>query len=460
MSMSTKLKREKDIISRRVKEYQNAVTDNYAKYFQGSPTYITYFQLIPAMSTQDNDLDAVHSLTGNNSPNKYKRIEDVACYGVDLMSIETEISEAGMRASSTGEMYFLPNSIVPTTNDFFFFDTDGLRDHMFAVKDVQFDRATQNKFYRVSYGLYPENSDEILNNIEDDYQFIYSNIGGKDQTVIRKVDALSAERGKELYDALTDKFSKMFYDVEMDYFIHNMQHPSTKKMVNLWNPYVQKFIHNNGLLRKYNDTILSEFFIQDINSFEMDGIFNDAVYDNSLFRIIETQGEITEEHNYYGFAQADVKKVFALPFFCSSKTYNEIEFAGESKGFYLYAYPILEKMDKSVIEAIEAKMIYNPDDDHPNGTVLYQDDHLPPSGIIKIIDGHPVNVSITKQIVKESDDVVFRTVAEFLDDTFVLSDDFYKDINKYNFKKDLKSFIFMPIILYIIKEKIDAVVDN
>lgn len=457
---TTKLKREKDIISRRVKEYQNAVTDNYAKYFQGSPTYITYFQLIPAMSTQDNDLDAVHSLTGNNSPNKYKRIEDVACYGVDLMSIETEISEAGMRSSSTGEMYFLPNSIIPTTNDFFFFDTDGLRDHMFAVKDVQFDRATQNKFYRVSYGLYPENSDEILNNIEDDYQFIYSNIGGKDQTVIRKVEALSAERGKELYDSLTDKYSKMFYDVEMDYFIYGMQHPKTRKMVNLWNPYVQKFIHNNNLLRKYNDTIMSEFYIQDINSFELEGVFDDSSYDNSIFRIIETHGEITEDHNYYGFAQIDIKKIFALPFFCSAKTYNEINFAGDSKGFYLYAYPILEKMNMSVVEAIEEGLVYSVSNEYQEGDILYADNQLPPSGIIKIINGQPIDVSITKRIVKDSDNVIFRTIAEFLDDCFSLSDDFYKAINTYNFKKDLKSFILMPIILYIIKENIDAVVEN
>ena len=79
-----------------------------------------------------------------------------------------------------------------------------------TIRVSDFDRAAPNKYYRVSYTLYPNNADEILSNVEDEYELEYNNIGGEETTIIKKSDARLIEGAKKLIDGIIERYIKRF----------------------------------------------------------------------------------------------------------------------------------------------------------------------------------------------------------------------------------------------------------
>ena len=154
--MADKLRRAKDIIKKNVTSYLNATTNSqYLLYFEGSPTYITYYQLDSTASLMDAGLEAVNSLIGANTPKKYKKIFEVPIYGVDALDVSNELSERGLEAMVNGEFMMLPNTVRPYPGDFFTFEYEGLEPHLFKINDVQYDKITPEKYFRCLYSLYP-----------------------------------------------------------------------------------------------------------------------------------------------------------------------------------------------------------------------------------------------------------------------------------------------------------------
>ena len=74
-NMADKLTRAKDILKNNLSTYLETTTNSaYLTYFEGSPTYLIYYQLDNSATLQDGALETVHSLVGANTPNKYKKI--------------------------------------------------------------------------------------------------------------------------------------------------------------------------------------------------------------------------------------------------------------------------------------------------------------------------------------------------------------------------------------------------
>jgi hypothetical protein len=345
--MSQKLRRQKDLIRRKTSEYIEATTQDYAKYLEGSPTYITYYRLDDIATKQDSSLENVHSLTGSNTPNKYQKINDVVIYGVDALDISNEINEKGLQSMVNGEFIMLPDTIKPYPGDFFTFDYEGISDHLFRIDEVQFDRASPKKFYRLSYALYPNNADEIFNNISDDYVLNYDAIGGSVATVIKKASQETAERAKDLVDSLINKFTELYYDEDLDVFALdtiNLFSDSESEKLHIWSPYLQKFLHDNKVLEKYNREILEEFYIVDINERSNPDFFKDKAYRESFFRKIETQDpNLTFQNSLMGVVMNyDMNKIRNLPFFHTQEDYR-IGRVFDGNEFYFESFHILNQ---------------------------------------------------------------------------------------------------------------------
>ena len=139
-----------------------------------------------------------------------------------------------------------------------------MRDHIFRIDDVQFDRATAKKFYRVSFAIYPDAPD-FTNINTDGYVMEYSNIGGQEVTILKKTDAVHAEKLKLLVDGLIDKYVKSYYDEDMDCFTFTTADPTIGESISIWSAYLQKFMKDNNVLSKYKRSLLEEIYITDIS---------------------------------------------------------------------------------------------------------------------------------------------------------------------------------------------------
>ena len=319
--MADRLRRQRDIITRKTNSYLNATTKAYTEMYDGTPTFVTYYQIDSANSTEDVGLEAVNSLTGSDCPLKYRKIEDVKVYGIDALDVSNEISERGLISAVSGDFVIKPNSIIPSAGDFFTFDYEGMEDHLFRVNDVQFDKITPEKYYKCSFSLYPYNTDDILNNVSGDFNMTYNQDGssGGESSVISSSDAGTSEATKALVDNLIEKYETMFYDEDTDSFIYS------DSDINYWSPYLQRFLHDTKALSKYNQELLTEIYIGNINESDYPSVFKEKFYRDSLFKnIISKNPKLTFDQTFMSVDKVDLKYIRNLPYFNSPLKYRVI----------------------------------------------------------------------------------------------------------------------------------------
>jgi hypothetical protein len=502
--MSDKIRRAKDLIGRRTENYVQATTQAYAKYFEGSPVYITYYRLDDIATKQDSSLENVHSLVGKNSPNKYQKIEDVVIYGVDVLDIMNEINEKGLQSLISGDFVLLPDTIQPYPGDFFVFDMEGMREHLFRVDAVQFDRATPKKFYRVSYAIYPDNADIVFGNLVTDaqgkemtYVMNYDNIGiAGGQAVITKTAAVNAESAKKLVDGLIDKFANLFYDEDMDTFVFMTTNYEKAIDMAIWSPYLQKFLHNNKVLQKFNREILTEFYINDIGQRSNPDFFRDLGYRNSIFRKIETQDKrLSFENSFMSVLKLfNLKDTRNLPFFHSTLDYKLADVHSDNS-FFFEAFHILEQEYHQTFESHPITHKFIAEDDISDnesaindGDILYQVSTISafvPIDVYKVFGDHILSISFsflsktteeltqfflshgyTNSEIPEvlsvinsylADQFLFSIIRNYLKGTLNLTQELIVSLNDHFYDISFKTYILLPIVIYILKQKIKEV---
>jgi len=477
--MADRLRRQRDAYKKKINDYIKASAVDYVKYWEGSPTYVTYYQLDQVATTQDVGLESVNSLVGRDSPNRYKRIYNAVLYGIDAQSIANEINERGFTSNVTGEFTMLPDSITPYPGDFFSIDLEGFEEHLFKVNEVQTDRITPKKFYRCQYNLYPNNADSILNNIEDDYELQYSNIGGEDSTIIKKATALSNERAEKLVDKLIDRFTNLFYNDDMDTFLFYDRTNNTY----YWSPYLQHFLHENKVIQKFSPDFMKEIYISDINERDFQNIYNDLLYRDSIFRAVETQDKSMLENNllsnFINVEGANLKSTRNLPFFQSSLNFSllspvESSSSNNENNYEMHTYckPLL--FDDVIFGDVpHTRKVHKMDDLHlarlapylKVGDIVYECKYheLNITKICRVTENNGFQVKVEdigmSVLLNESTtnkgSELFEVVRDFVNNKLRLDDNLFEKLNNAYYSNDLKDYILMPLAVFCIKKQLE-----
>lgn len=483
--MADRLRREKDILKKRTSSFLEATTSShYLKYFEGSPTFITYYQLDVNDSTHDIGLETVSSFIGENCPKKYKKINEVQVWGVDPLSVSNDLSERGLLSTISGELLFLPNSIKPFAGDIFGFEYEGLETHLFRITDVQFDKASPTKFFRCQFELLNVNSEDILPNINSEYYVQYDSESGSNTGDIKLVSAADAAKNQSietLSDALIEKYIKLFYNDDLDTFLY-----SSRDGLSYWSPYLQHFLHETKALSKTSNDILTEIYIMDINEVDNPDIFSEEAYRNSIFRAVEIQDDtIRFEDNFISLDPYDLKSTRNLPFFMSPLKFKLVtpilKIEGEDNpALYLNSIPLFFGDEKHTFMDVDHyHKVHILDDLHiarldgylHDGDILYECNRheLEPTKISMAIevedDGEKFleinNISIEK-FMKLSEELpsymkhseIFDIIRKYLNNKLIITDDIITNLNKYYYKQSLDMYILIPMIIHILKESV------
>jgi hypothetical protein len=544
--MSDKVRRQKDLISRTIDKYKSTTLTDYAKYFEGSPTYITYYQLDMDATKQDTNLENVHSLVGSSTPNKYKLIHDVVIYGVDALSVSNEISEKGLQSLISGDFVLLPDSIRPYPGDFFKFDDLELQEHLFRVNDVQYDKASPRKFFRCQYSLWQDNSNILgeqtpegtYKNVSDEFVLDYDSIGGETSAIIKKADAAVADKIKLMVDGLIERYMTLFYDEDMDTFtfkypgeaiatgynsssstlvagqpvhsvgvsndgwygimplsigdsknqlfgtvINDIGPNNTGQitlaqptMINLWSPYLQKFIHNHKVMEKYESEFMKEIYINDINESTDRGVFSDVAYYNSIFRKVEILEPLTFENTFMnvnlGF---NLRNSRNLPFFHGTQDYKILQVNTNALA-YRESFHLIYQTQDNPLSLLEAKYrIVNPNpgqeiqinsDEYLVGDLIYEVTGFgEPLGVYRKINSNltgsliPVGFNEPLDLTGE---VLYNIISRYsISDKadpryLVVSVELLTQVNSLLLISSLKNYILMPIVIHILKERVKS----
>lgn len=494
----SKIRREKDLIRNTTERFLKATTQDYVRYFEGSPTHLIYYQLDSEASKQDTSLESVHSLFGRNSPLKYKLIDNVIVYGLDAIDVSNQLDDVGLRSTIDGEFVFLPDSISPSAGDFFIFDYDGMREHLFRIEDVQFDKATPKKFYRCSFKIYPLNESgdgsmtDFIENISDEYTLQYENIGGKETTILKKSVAATAESLMLLSDSLIDEYTSVFYDEDMDSFLFRYYDETAQSLIGVWSPYLRKFIHKNKVLKKYEKKILEEIFIMDVNEREILP-YSEVSYRNSLFKKVETQdSNLTFNNTFMGLGFYDLQEMRNLPFshidepFKSLSVHETLRTDTNGITFFMSAFHLLYRGVEDYYSLPTTKKFSDPAElgttiDVLPGDLLYRYGEtlgeMVPTEVYRAsvnsetleVDIYPAGfndmVNETYTWDKYLEDDLFKIIRSYLRGKLIITEDLTAKLtdmvdspeivlNDIYIEENVRNYILIPLVIHIFKQNI------
>lgn len=251
---------EDELIKNRVDDYLDKSTSQFTKFLETTPNFVTYYQYDTVNSTLDKGLEGVEKHIGSHSPNKFNRIEKFPIYGIDTMSLSQELEETGMKTTYEGDAIVLPNTIRPYPGDCFSFDS--LSDlYLFRINGVTNDTIRNKPFYRVSFSLYRKLPDENYMDefVTDELVSIFSNIGGRSESIITKSDYMIADQIDQISEELIKRYTRNFY-------FKNLNVIALKCYCGtyLFNRYLTKFIMDNELF-KIEKGFRTDYYLTDIN---------------------------------------------------------------------------------------------------------------------------------------------------------------------------------------------------
>lgn len=248
----------------------------------GEPVKVTWFNINDKHTTEDEGLGTTDSLIGKNSSFRFNRVEGLPAYNImeAMQQLELVLDENGVMDTTLEiEPILLPNTIIPTPNDYMIYHLKQGRDVVFRANDFKIVTTNVNGYYKVPMHLVDIDSEEYIDKLDhqiiNDMKVIVDNIGTNESCiVVNKVyDKILAIK-KIAAQAFSD-YVDMFFVKRYNSFILRGYNDN----FTIYDPYLTKFILNNKLVDCY-DELIQPAIIEQGDEFR-------GEYNKTIFRAIE-----------------------------------------------------------------------------------------------------------------------------------------------------------------------------
>jgi len=257
----------------------------------------------------------------------------------------------------------------------------------------------------------------------------------------------------------------------MDVFTYrtaNTNENITSLYMHIWSPYLQKFLYRNDILKTYNVGILEEFYVPDITEGSNPYVFKNKAYRDGLFRKIEIQNpDLTLVDSFMNVAiNYDMNETRNLPFFHQAEAYRvgSMYYGAASwfDAFHILEHEYTDRLQTYPSTHKALDLIDLDENIVTEGHVAYvMENDIIPTDIVKVIDDAYVSIAFNSLMVDSpavtaylADYPLLSIIKDYLNDTLVLSDELLTTLNNYYYDIEFKDYIFMPIIIFIIKKLI------
>lgn len=270
-------------------------------------------------------------------------------------------------------------------------------------------------------------------------------------------------------------------------------------------PYIQKFIHDNKVVKKTDKKVMTEIYVQDVFEGSSNKLyFTNSAYKNSIFYKVQTQDDsLTFANSFAATSPRALNTSKNLPFFNSDYIYNYVGLYDSNKDFYIDSFHVLYETPESKLIKLDPKYkITNIDNtlEFEYDDVIYQmKDDIEPINVFKRIDPtdnnfYQVGLDQLEKIALTSSDtinkpteerlynkvysttkdeealqVLFSIIVKFLRSEkkyttstgtsatypkFVVDEEMRLKLNNLNFENSFKDYMFLPMVIYILKDSI------
>lgn len=383
-----------DTINSLVDGFKKKLDNPYYIHNNNSPVISNWFNQDTKASTLDEAIKTPYTDIGKISPMKYNYIEDAIWYGSVKIPGNADYGDFGLESEVGGTGVILPNTWIPIENDYFTIKhLDNV--FLFKVTNVTINTIESDaNLYEFTYTLEKTQKDsleKINKQILRRYKMIVNNIGTQYNSIILENDYNFAKEINNTIDILQKFYKSLYYRNRVQAFVFSQFEEF------FYDPYLVEFICRNDILE--NDEYMYIGHMTKLReTFAID-------YERSFYRGLEL-------HNIDRFhAESAIGGLITDPnslFTTRLEPYYELRYKVEG-----YAIPI-EIISADLYNAVRNKEYYGELD--------------PNQGIYNIIIDFFNDVEI--------------------DAKYLIM------INKLNFNNSKKFYYLIPIIIFILQNRV------
>ena len=411
----------------------------------GSPLLVTYYHIDDTMSTADLGTETPDKMLGEDSPFRFNRIENLPMIGLkDILPSKEEIDMGLVDMSLDMEVILLPNTIKPNIGDYFVYRMKSLGTFLtFRVNDFEFTTIKSNGYYKLDISIKDINDDNTLKKVESkvvsNHTAILDNIGTQDKCIIENKIVEEIMSIDNVLSYLMEQYVDTFWDVKYNSFLYRNEESDYIA----YDPYLTEFLLRNGLV-----DIQDSKYIVLINYDSRD--LTRRNYNRSIYRNIELQDK-TKLH-----------KLIRIPVSFPTTSTNPFYFYGEDTAFTI-------DLDIDYINVSSDKFFYVPSElieRIKTNSILDKCEvinHIKENAdvIENVSDGHTIY---------GSDDNTYSHIYWNLIIAYLNKNNCYglleganvtiKDVLDMSVDYDYETYIYLPIIVYILKRYVKFLTNN
>lgn len=248
----------------------------------GEPVKVTWLNINDKHTTEDEGLGTTDSLIGKNSSFRFNKVEGLPAYNIleQMQQLEIAMDDNGILDTTLEiEPILLPNTIIPTPNDYMIYHLGSGRDVVFRANDFKIVSTNVNSYYKVPMHIVDIDSDEYIDKLDhqivNEMKVIVDNIGTNESCiVVNKVyDKIMAIK-KVATQAFSDYVDTFFVKRYSSFILRGYNNNFI-----IYDPYLTKFILNNNLVDCY-DELIQPAIIEQGDEFR-------GEYNKTVFRAVE-----------------------------------------------------------------------------------------------------------------------------------------------------------------------------
>lgn len=257
---------------------ENLVSNPFYLYNDKKPVLCTYFNINKSYSSSDPGSGLIMDNIGSDSPIRYNMITDFILLGFNKIELSNSLDEFGVEADRIeGECYILPNTIIPTENDYFIIDHIKDSKYLFIVKDVQRDTLDNGyNAYKISYRLEYTDASQIQDRVIHNFKMIEEREGTNIVKILRTEDYNTAKIIDDKAVMLKKYYEELFYNEKVQTFTY-----MDLTEFRTYDPYMIEFLIRNKILDNGRSSyihVCHQLFTP--KTFSID-------YDRTIFRVFE-----------------------------------------------------------------------------------------------------------------------------------------------------------------------------
>lgn len=221
----------------------SALTNNYYKYSDKSPTPVDYYHINKQASSLDEASRLAYNNVGTDAPFRYNFIHNMMIYGLDQIQLQYNSEDFGIESNAIeGEAYILPNTITPYPDDQFCI-VYLKKQIIFKVTHVEPDTLEDgSNIFKISYRSSTSKVMSLKRQVVDEYELIMNNIGTELNPILKSgvVDFLKKVDQQLIF--LKQFYKRLFYSKRVQTFIFQYRNN------NFYDPYLIEFLKKNKIL--------------------------------------------------------------------------------------------------------------------------------------------------------------------------------------------------------------------